>query len=205
MATMMQRASARTAQANSGEASFTPQDPKAHIPPEQVDAVDRVVAAGLKIMYSPQMADERQQALQSQDPIPKRLADNVTGLMLTLDQQSKGGIPEATIFPAAVILDNEAANMLVHAGQNVTQQDYNESLQILYVQLGKKLGVPDDQLMRGAQDALAKKDGGMPPDEQLADTGTPVPPQPGAPAPAAVPPQGAVPPQPMPPQGVPTP
>lgn len=189
---MMQRARARTAADNTGP-TFTPKDPREFVPPEQHDAVDRVVAAGMKVMYSEEMADERQQAIESQEPVAKKLADNVTGLLLTLDGQSKGGIPEATIFPAGVMLVNEAANMLVQAGQPVSQDDYNEALQVMYVQLGKKLGVPDDQLMQGAQDALAKQSGGVPPEDQ-APAGMPAPPAPGAqPAPpGALPPQGAV-------------
>jgi hypothetical protein len=182
-------------------AAFTPKDPREFIPPEQHDAVERVFAAGMKLMYSPEMADERQAALQSQDPVPKRLADNITGLMLTLDQRAKGGMPIAAIFPAAVLLVNEAANMLVHGGVNVTQDDYNHSLQILYVQLGKKLNMSDDQLMQGAQDALAKTQGGMAPEDQTAATGAPVAPDPTAAgpmnagqAPLGVPPAAPTPP-----------
>ena len=56
----------------------------------QIDTqLDRIVAAGMRIMYSPEMADERDQAVQSQEPVAKKLADNVTGLLLTLDQQAK--------------------------------------------------------------------------------------------------------------------
>lgn len=154
--------------------AFTPQDPRKFVPPEQHDAVEKVFVAGMKVMYSPQMADEREAALASPEPAPKVLADNVTGLLLTLDQQAKGGLPEQAIFPAGVLLVNEAATLLTTGGKQVTQEDYNGALQILYVQLGKKLGATDDQLMTAAQDALAKKQGGMPPEEQAQDTGAPV-------------------------------
>lgn len=204
MATLMERAQQRNNASKTGP-SFTPKDPREFVPEEQHDAVDRVVAAGMKLMYSPEMADEREAALAAKGPPAPTIADNVTGLMLTLDQKAKGGIPEATIFPAAVMLANEAAQMLVHGGTNVTQDDYNESLQLLYTQLGKKLGISDDQLMQGAQDALAKKQGGMPPEDQTAATDA-VPPQPGAPPPADAAPPGAVPPPAgVPPQGVPQP
>lgn len=160
-------AEAPEGEAPEGGAQFTPKDPKQFVPEEQHDAIDRVVAAGVKLMYAPEMADERMAAVQDQGPMPKRIADNITGLMLTLDQRAKGGIPQEVVFPAAVILTNEAANLLVHAGQTVTQNDYNEALQLEYVQIGKKLGASDDQLMQGAQDALAKQDGGMDAGEQL--------------------------------------
>lgn len=184
--------------------SFTPKDPRQFIPAQLHDAVERVFVAGMKMMYSPQMEQERQAAIQSQDPVPKRIADNVLGLMLTLDQQSKGGIPEQVIFPAAVMLVNEAANLLVHAGQDVTQDDYNQALQLLYVQIGKKLGLSNDQLMQGAQQALAKK-GGAAAAPPTADATT-LPP-PAAPDNAGAPPTAMAPGMPpgappgMPPQG----
>lgn len=181
---LMQSAQTQTNAAKTGE-DFTPKDPREFVPEESRDAVDRVVAAGMKLLYSAEMEDERQEAIQSPQPVAKKLADNITGLMLTLDQQSKGGIPQAALFPAAVMLLNEAGQMLIQAGQKVTQDDYNESMQILYVQIGKKLGATDDQLMTAAQEALAKKGGGEAPVDPA-----------GAPAvPPAVPPAGAMPPQ----------
>jgi hypothetical protein len=188
MAGVMERARTQ----RTGEA-FQPKDPREFVPEEHHDAVDRVVAAGMKMMYSQQMADEREAALASQDAPGKTMAENVTGLLLTLDQKAKGGLPEVTIFPAGVLLINEAGQMLTNAGKVVTQDDYNESLQLLYVQLGKKLGLSDDQLMSEAQGALAKQAGGMPPEEQTAGAPPAVAPQPAAPV--AAPPGGAMPPQ----------
>ncbi len=141
---------------------FEARDPKPFVASEQHDAIDRCVAAGMKLLYSAEMADERQAALQSKEPVPKRLADNITGLMLVLDGHSKGGIPGPVLFPAAVMLVSEAATMLTKGGQQVTQDDYNEALQILYVQIGKKLGASDDELMHGATNALQRSPGDTP-------------------------------------------
>ncbi|MEO6363924.1 MAG: hypothetical protein ABIO71_11885 [Caldimonas sp.] len=172
---------------------FAARDPRQFVPADQHDAIDRTVAAGMKLMYSSEMADERQAAIKGQEPVPKRIADNVTGLMLTLDGHSKGGIPPAVIFPAAVMLASEAATLLSKAGQQVTQQDYSESLQILYVQLGKKLGASDDELMHGATNALQRSPGDTPlggPDEPPSPMGGPEPVDPAAAPPVdpAVPP-----------------
>lgn len=155
MASLMKKAQQSRPQ---GE-QFTPKDPREFVPPEHHDAVDRVVAAGLKLMYSPEMAQERQQAIDSPEPPSKKMADNVTGLMLTLDKKSRGGLPQEAIFPAAVMLLNDAGEILVKAGQPVNQNDYNESIQIVYVQIGKKLGATDNDLMKGAENALAAKGG----------------------------------------------
>lgn len=123
------------------------------VPPDAKDAVDRVVAAGHRLMYSPDMRDDLQQAVDAQEPVPQKLANNVSGLLLTLDGQARGGIPMAAIFPAAMELLGEAAEVLAAAGQPVTQEDFNEAARALFVVLGRKLGATDEQMMGAAQQA----------------------------------------------------
>ncbi len=178
--------------------SFTPPDIGKAVPPAMKDAVDRVFAAGFKIMYSPEMQDEREQAVQSPDPIPKKLAENVTGLMLTLDQQAKGGIPVEALFPAAMMLLSEAAEILTKAGQDVGEEDYLDAARMLFVLIGRKLGGSDEEIMGAAQQAMPEGGGEeegeeMPPDEGGMPPGE-VPPPEDEPIPDAVPPRPAAPP-----------
>lgn len=140
-------------------AGFKRPDVKPMIPPEQRDAVDRVVAAGMRYLYSPAMREEVTAAIESQEPTPQKLGNNVTGLLLTLDNQTKGGIPQAALFPAGVELLGEAAEMLVAAGQPVTQEDFNTAGLIVMATLAKKLGATDDDIMAAAKQHV----GGQPP------------------------------------------
>lgn len=141
------------------------------VPAELKDTVDRVFAAGMKMLYSPAMAQERQQGIQSQDPAPKKISDNVLGLLLTLDQKSNGGIPQAALFPVALELAGEAATILVTAGQPVTQDDFNNALLMLYVGIGKKLGGKPDELLGAASQALQNK--GQSPDDAASASAAP--------------------------------
>lgn len=171
MASIMQRAAEGEGQA------FQRPDLSGIVPEGMEDVVARVSAAGQKIMYSPDMRDDLAAAVQSEDPVPKKLAENVTGLMLTLDSQTKGGIPEEAIFPAAVDLLAEAADALTQAGQAVTQEDFREALRMMYVLIGKKLQIPDDQIVAGAEQAIGGNVGeeaepqhpGEPPEDSPAD------------------------------------
>ena len=183
---------------------FQPADISKAVPPQAKDAVDRVVAAGMKIMYSPEMKDERMQAVQSPDPIPKKLSDNILGLMLTLDQQTKGGIPVEALFPAAMMLMTEAAQILTHAGQAVSDEDYKDAARMLFVGIGKKLGGTDQQIMDAAKQALPggggadgapPDDGSGMPDDPAADPAATPPDQPMQPAagPGGPPPSGTPP------------
>lgn len=176
---LMQRAQRKT---NDAKAGSTFKRPTIPVSQEMRDTVDRIVAAGMKIMYAPDMAEERKAAVSDERPVATVLAENVVGLTLVLDQKSQGGIPMEAIFPAAMELLSDAAEMLVEAGRNITQDDYNDAARMMYVLIGKKLGVSDDDLMNGAKQAMT---GGG--DAQAQE------PPPGEP-----PPQGA-----MPPQGVP--
>lgn len=156
------------------------------IPPDQKDVVDRVVAAGMKIMFSPATRDDLQAAVASQEPCPKVIAENVSGLMLTLDQKSKGGIPQAAIFPAAAELAGEAAELLVQAGKPVTMGEYHDALLAMYGILGRKLGGKPEELMGAAQQSLAGGNPTPPPEGQAAPAAGIAPPQ-GAPMPEGAP------------------
>ena len=160
----------------SGE-KFKKPDLSKFTPPEAKDAVDRVVAAGVKMMFSPSMRDELQAAVESEDPVAKVIAENTSGLMLLIDQKSGGKTPIAAIFPAALELLAEAGEAMSAAGKTVTQADYNEAAQLIFVMLSKKMGASDDQIMEVA----SKQIGGQPP-EAAQPPGPPPGPQ-GAPMP----------------------
>jgi hypothetical protein len=148
---------------------FKKPDIERFIPPEQKDAVDRVVAAGLKMMFSPELRQELMQAVQSEEPAPKVLAENITGLMLTLDQKSGGGgIPNGAIFPAAVKLLGEGAEVMVEAGKPVSQADYNDAALMMFALLGQKMGGTGEQILGVAAESMpgqaAPADPNAPPD-----------------------------------------
>ena len=146
-------------------AKFKKPDISGFVPPEARDAVDRVVAAGQKLMYAPEMRQELQAEIQRDAPPAQKMAEAVTGLLLTLDKQSQGGIPMAAMFPAAMELMGEAAEVLSAAGQPVTQEDYNEAARQMFVLIGRKLGASDDQLMQGAEQVVGQAGGENEPNE----------------------------------------
>jgi hypothetical protein len=84
--------------------------------------------------------------VQSQEPMAQKLGSNVAGLILTLDNQSQGGIPVEAMFPAAVELLGESAEMMVSAGQQVTQEDFNTAALLTMAILAKKLGASDEDI-----------------------------------------------------------
>ncbi len=130
------------------------------IPKGMEDIVARISAAGQRIMYSPDMRDELKAAVTSKAPIAQKLAESVTGLMLTLDQKMPGGIPEEALFPAALDLLGEASDVLTEAGQKVTHTEYGQAALLMFILMARKLGYSDEQIM-----GVAAKAVGATPDE----------------------------------------
>ena len=139
MATMIQNKAVKAP-------AFKKPDISAFVPPDAKDAVDRIVAAGMKIMYSPDMKDEVQEAIAGKGPVSQRMASSVVGLIAILDKKSGGKTPVGALFPAALELLGEAAEIMSAAKVDVSQEDYNEAAQLCFVMIGKKLGGTDEQI-----------------------------------------------------------
>jgi len=145
---------AQAQQSKAAGPQFQKPDLSGAIPAELKDTVDRIVAAGMKIMYSPKMADERKKAIEGPEPVAKKLSDTAAGLTLMLDRQSKGGLPPQAVFPAGLELMGDAADFMVQAGVPVTQEDYNDAARMLFTIMGQKMGGTPEQIMQIAQQAV---------------------------------------------------
>lgn len=117
------------------------------IPPNLRDAFERVVLAGMKVMYSPETEDMVAEALAGDGEVWKKLGEGITGLMLILDKQSGKGLPQDIMIPAAIELVHEAGAHLNSIGQEVSPDDLKTATQYVVVLLAKKMGAKDDQIM----------------------------------------------------------
>lgn len=86
------------------------------VPQEMRSVLERVVVAGKRILYSPQMKELIDKQLQSKDPIEKKLADGAAALISLLNAQAKPSIPTQVVLPAAVEMLYEIKDFLVEAG-----------------------------------------------------------------------------------------
>lgn len=147
-----------TPPAGEGEgATYAKPDISGFIPEEMRDAVERVTAAGMKMLYSPELRDQVMQDIERPGEVPQKLAESVVGLLLTLDSQAKGGgIPMEAMFPAAMELLGEAAEILSATGQQVTQADYNTAALQMSMLIIKKLApeASDEEIMQAHEQML---------------------------------------------------
>jgi hypothetical protein len=119
---------------------------KMQIPPQLQGQYQSVVAAGRKIMYSPQMGGQIQQLLQGPGTMGDKLGQGVLALIAILLDKTNRGIPPQLIIPAAIELVAEAGDFLSHAGVKVTDQDKAQGVSAVIQQILQKSGVSMDQL-----------------------------------------------------------
>lgn len=125
------------------------------IPPELQDAYQRIVLAGRKIMYSPQMADQIKQLLAGPGAVSDKIAQGVVTLMGLILNQSNHTLPPKLIIPCTLELVTEAAELLRQAGLKVTDQDIAAAMASAMADVLQKVGVTPDQLGDAARKGAA--------------------------------------------------
>lgn len=119
------------------------------MPPELQEAYERVVIAGMKVMFSKDSHQLMLQQLQQGGSMGERLGKGVAGLMFLLFKQSNATIPPQVIIPAGVELLAQAADFLKQAGMGeVTNEDIGEGMQIMITTILDKFGVSQEQMQQ---------------------------------------------------------
>ena len=148
----------------SGE-GFTAPPVESYTPPEALDAVQRVVAAGMKLVYRKDMAEDVKAEVARDVPTGQMLAQAAVGWLLMLDKQAPQGIPENIMAYSLQALVGEAAEIAVGAGRPVSQGEFEDGVMLGHQLMARKLGYNDEQIMQGAQQ------GGQPSPQPAAQPG----------------------------------
>jgi hypothetical protein len=102
--------------------------------PQNSDAMQRVVLAGMRLMYDQKIFPVFAQALKA-DPSPQGIARQAAGLVKMLQDKADGKIPRNVLIPAGMMLLFEMINFMVQA---------------------KAIDRPDDATMKAAMTTLVK-------------------------------------------------
>lgn len=122
-------------------------DKNIEMPPELQEAYDRVVIAGMKVMFSKESHRAMLKELQREGPMDQRLGKGVAGLMLLLFKESNGTMPPAVIIPAGLKLMMEAVDFMRETGLGQpTNADIASGMQILISTILEKFGVAPDKM-----------------------------------------------------------
>lgn len=155
------------AAAPTGQGSADSMSPKAvmaamHVNPQQQEQLQRIVAAGMKVMFSQQTHQLMLDSMQGEGPVEQKLAQGVVGLMGMLWSESKGSIPPSLIIPAATVLMAEAADFMNQAGQPVTPEQFGAATEMMIDLLLKQGGVDSNKLAAAADGGGGAPAAGMP-------------------------------------------
>jgi hypothetical protein len=125
---------------------------RAKLPPKYRVAVQRIVLAGMKVMFSPETHQLMLQAIRSDTDPAHAVGMGVTQLLTLLFKESKGSMPIPAIVPGGVLLCCEALDFMEKAGMvKVTPQIIDDTVQTVTAYLMQKLGYTPDQMARIAQ------------------------------------------------------
>jgi len=116
------------------------------MPPELQEAYDRVVIAGMKVMFSDESHKMMLQFMDEEGPADEKLGKGIAGLMLILFKESNETIPPQVIIPAAVQLLMKAAEFAKQSGMGeISNEDIAGGIELMIAIILEKFGVDPTQ------------------------------------------------------------
>lgn len=117
------------------------------MPPEFQEAYERVVIAGMKVMFSKESHKLMLAELQKEGPIGQKLGMGIAGLMLLLFKESNQTMPPQVIIPAGVELLMQAADFIRNTKmEKITNADIGEAMELMTSTILQKFGVDPEQM-----------------------------------------------------------
>jgi hypothetical protein len=117
-------------------------------------AMDRVVAAGMKVMFSQQTHKYMTEILDKPGELGDKLALGIIDLMQLLFVQSKGAIPPQVIIPAATILFLRAGEFVEKTEGGMNDDVVIESLKLISAGVVRRL----QKLSQGKDEGATQQD-----------------------------------------------
>jgi hypothetical protein len=112
------------------------------MPPELQEAYERVVIAGMKVMFSKESHKLMLDELQKEGPMGQKLGTGIAGLMLLLVKESNGTLPPEVIVPAGINLLTRAADFIRKSKiEKITNGDIGEAMEVFISTILEKFGV----------------------------------------------------------------
>ena len=121
-----------------------------NVPPQLQEPYQRVVLAGMKVLFSKDTHSMVQEELAKPGPMGQKLGQGIAGLMLLLFQQSNKTMPPQLLIPAGSYLLAQAADYVKKTGQPVTNMDVAQGMEIMVDTLFSKFGVDPEKVMNAA-------------------------------------------------------
>ncbi len=120
---------------------------KIQLPPELRNAYERVVAAGMKVLFSKQTHKYMLDQLQAPGSNAEKLGQGIAKVMVFLFNESNGTMPQEVIVPAAMLLVMKAADFINESGKGkITDEEIGQAMEILVDALFEGFGADRSEL-----------------------------------------------------------
>ena len=117
------------------------------MPPELQEAYERVVIAGMKVMFSKESHKLMLDELQKEGPVGQKLGMGIAGLMLLLVKESNNTIPPEVIIPAGVNLLSRGPDCIRKSEiEKMTNADIGDAMEVMISTILQKFGVEPEQM-----------------------------------------------------------
>ena len=153
-----------------GALTITPESiqSKLHLQPPQVPQLQRIVVAGMKVMFDPKTHKMMLEELHKPGELSMRLGQSIAGLMGILLKESNNSLPPQLIIPAGVVLLAHAADFVAKTGTDISDKDVGDAMQV-FVHVVLHMNGMDSQKMAALGEQQLQKQGGAPESEAPAE------------------------------------
>lgn len=118
------------------------------IPQELQAAYDKIIKAGLKVMFDKSTRAETMAFMNDSGGDPEKLATGVMSVVVSLYQQSNQTLPPNLIIPAGVELMVHASDVAKEAGMEISKEMLAEAMSSMVQQTLQKFGATPEQMQK---------------------------------------------------------
>lgn len=118
------------------------------------DAYDRIIVAGMKLMFSKETNAMLQDGMEEGPGLPDQAGTAIVGIMVMLQRNARGTMPFDAMLPAAVTLLMHAIDFLAQTGRlEITPEVVGQAMRAMVQALLKQLGISEEQVIAMAEQA----------------------------------------------------
>lgn len=111
-------------------------------------AYDKIIKAGLKMMFDPSMQEETLSFIEEANGDPAKMAEGVTAIVVTMFQHSNNTMPPNLIIPAGIELLVHAADVAKAGGQELPKEAVAQAMSEVVKQILTKFGATPEQMQK---------------------------------------------------------
>ena len=134
-----------------------------HLSAKQKPQLERIVAAGMKVMFDPKTHDMMLEQIDAEGPIDQKLGQSIAGLLGLLMKESNNSLPPDMLIPAGIVLLVHAADFLEKSGEPVSDEEVAAGISVLVRSLLKQFGMDPDKVAEVGGRALNPTEEAAPP------------------------------------------